>query len=69
MPNKRYGQVANGHGKDGKGSKEVGQSATPKMTIKQSFTHGQLPGKASNWYGVKGKAPVKQPYAASKGLC
>ena len=67
MANKRYGEVAYGHGPDGKASKAVGSPAKASVTVKQAFTGGQLPGKASNWYKVKGSR-VKQ-YPSSQGLC
>lgn len=68
MANPRYGkQVAQSRGSDtGVGNgKPKGFSAS--VTVKQAFTGGQLPGKASNWYKVKG--PKVQKYASSKGLC
>ena len=67
MANKRYGEVAYGHGPDGKASKGQGSSAQVSVKVKQAFTGGQLPGKASNWYKVKGRA-VKS-YASSNGVC
>lgn len=68
MANPRYGkQVAQSRGADvgTGGGKAKGFSAS--VTVKQAFTKGQLPGKASNWYGVKG--PVVSKYPSSKGCC
>ena len=38
-----------------------------RVVVKQAFTSAGLPGKASNWYGKKGK--VVKTYAHSQGLC
>lgn len=68
MANPRYGkQVAQSRGADvgTGGGKAKGFSAS--VTVKQAFTKGQLPGKASNWYKVTG--PKVYTNASSKGLC
>lgn len=68
MANPRYGQVAQSRGTDSRTKgKGASKGASASVTVKQSFTNGGLPGKASNWYKVKG--PKVQNYASSKGLC
>lgn len=68
MANPRYGQVAQSRGTDSRTKgKGASKGASASVVVKQSFTAGQLPGKPSNWYGVKG--PKVSPYASSKGLC
>lgn len=67
MANPRYGDVAYSRGTDAKPGKGASKGASASVTVKQSFTNGGLPGKASNWYKVKG--PKVNKYASSKGLC
>lgn len=68
MANPRYGQVAYSRGADSHGSRKgASKGASASVVVKQAFTKGQLPGKASNWYKAKG--PRVQSNASSKGLC
>lgn len=67
MANPRYGQVAPHRGQDSHAGKGASKGASPSVVVKQSFTAGQLPGKPSNWYKVKG--PKVYQHASSKGLC
>lgn len=68
MANPRYGQVAQSRGSDASAKgKGASKGASASVYVKQAFTGGQLPGKASNWYKVKG--PKVYTHASSKGLC
>lgn len=68
MANPRYSkQVAPSRGADASSGSDSAKGASASVNVKQAFTKGQLPGKASNWYKVAGTR-VKT-VASSKGLC
>jgi len=67
MSNRYYTSNPDRKVMDGRVASKPKAGSAGKVTVKQAFTNGKLPGKASNWYGKKG--PVVSGYASSKGLC
>ncbi len=67
MANPRYGNVAQSRGTDSKPGKGKPKGFSASVVVKQSFTSGQLPGKASN--GFKRTVTYVESKASSKGLC
>ena len=67
MANRRYTSFVERKIQDAQVKRSGQPAASAKVNVKQAFTNGQLPGKPSNWYKVKGK--VVCPYASVKGAC